>query len=390
MVLNRWWLAAALVLSTVLAALLLSADGEPWQLALGLASIAVFLIAWAFLAKDATDGNRQAIAMTMITIVVAGAGTASLPNFAIFQCLAFPLVWVVARSVRNAIIANVAVALAVGIGFMISRPLDSVEMIEITFTVLLSLAFSIVFGLWITRIATLSEERQELLDELQSTQAELEAVSRDAGVTSERERLAREIHDTIAQELTGMVMLAQRARLEPDAAARAAQLTQLEETAREALTETRALIADGAPASLDAGLVAALERLTARFSQETGITVTLTADDTGLDRTTEVVVLRCTQEALSNVRKHSGATAATVTLERGALTVTDDGHGFDPDAATNGYGLTGMRDRLALVGGRLELASGASGTTVRISLAQEPVPAPLPQVQGAKSRREDS
>ena len=370
MVLNRWWLAAALVLSTVLAALLLSADGEPWQLALGLASIAVFLIAWAFLAKDATDGNRQAIAMTVITIVVAGAGTASLPNFAIFQCLAFPLVWVVARTVRNAIIANVAVALAVGVGFMISRPLDSVEMIEIALTVLLSLSFSIVFGLWITRIATLSEERQELLDELQSTQAELEAVSRDAGVTSERERLAREIHDTIAQELTGMVMLAQRARLEPDAAARAAQLTQLEETAREALTETRALIADGAPASLDAGLVAALERLTARFSQETGIAVTLAADDTDLDRTTEVVVLRCTQEALSNVRKHSGATAATVTLERGTLTVTDDGHGFDPDAPTNGYGLSGMRDRLALVGGSLEVASGASGTTLTISLAK--------------------
>jgi signal transduction histidine kinase len=370
MVLNRWWLAAALVLSAVLAALLLSADREPWRLGLGLASIATFLIAWAFLARDARDGNPPAMAMTVITIVVAGAGTASLPNFAIFQCLAFPLVWVLARSTRNAIIANVLVALAVGAGFLSSRPLDSVELIEIVLTVLLGLAFSIVFGLWITHIATLSDERQDLLDKLRATQAELEAVSRDAGVTSERERLAREIHDTIAQELTGMVMLAQRARQETDAAARAAQLTQLEETAREALTETRALIADGSPSSLEAGLVAALERLTTRFSNDTGIAVTLAADEIGLDRATEVVVLRCSQEALSNVRKHSGATAATVRLEGGSLTVADNGHGFDPQASTTGYGLSGMRDRLALVGGRLEVASGASGTTVKVSLAQ--------------------
>ena len=382
MVLNRWWLAAALVLSTGLVALLLFADLEPWRLALGLASVATFLIAWAFLAKDAQDGNPPAIAMTVITILVAGAGTASLANFAIFQCLAFPLVWVAARSTRNAIIANVAVALAVGIGFMISRPLDAIELTEIAFTVLLSLTFSIVLGLWITHIATLSEERQELLDRLQATQAELETVSRDAGITSERERLAREIHDTIAQDLTGMVMLAQRARQETDAAARAVQLEQLEDTAREALTETRTLVADGSPASLDAGLVAALDRLTRRFSQETGIEVTLSADDTGLDRATEVVVLRCAQESLSNVRKHSGATAATVTLNHGSLTVTDNGHGFDPAAPGGGYGLSGMRDRLALAGGSVELASGASGTTVTISLAQPPA------VDATPSRRE--
>ncbi|MEX1078135.1 MAG: sensor histidine kinase [Homoserinimonas sp.] len=370
MTLNRWWFAAALVLVTVLAALLLSADREPWRLALGLASLAVFLIAWVFLAKDAEAGNRQATALTVITIIVAGAGTASLPNFAVFQCLAFPLVWVLARSIRNAIVANIAIALAVGTGFLISRPLDSIELVEIALTVLLTLAFSIVFGLWITHIATLSDERRELLDQLQATQTELEAVSRDAGATFERERLAREIHDTIAQDLTGMVMLAQRARQETDATARDTQLTQLEQTAREALTETRALVAGGAPASLDAGLLPALERLTARFSQETGIAISLTADVGALDRSAEVVVLRCTQEALSNVRKHAGATATTIRLGDGALTITDNGQGFDPEASTTGYGLSGMRDRLALVGGSLAVASGASGTTLTVSLAR--------------------
>src|SRR5690606_31207172 len=142
-------------------------------------------------------------------------------------------------------LANIMLALVVGVGFLFSRPLDSIELVEIGFTVLLTLTFSIAFGLWITHIATLSDERQLLLNRLQSAQAALEAASRDAGVTSERERLAREIHDTIAQDLTGMVMLAQRARQETDATARAAQLAQLEQTAREALTETRALVADG-------------------------------------------------------------------------------------------------------------------------------------------------
>jgi signal transduction histidine kinase len=376
MVLNRWWLAAALVLSTVLAALLLSASLQPWRIALGLTAIAAFLVAWALLARDATDGNRRALALTVVTVVVAGAGTAALPNFAIFQCLAFPLVWVLARSVRNAIIANIVLALVVGVGFLFSRPLDSIELVEIGFTVLLTLTFSIAFGLWITHIATLSDERQLLLNRLQSAQAALEAASRDAGVTSERERLAREIHDTIAQDLTGMVMLAQRARQETDATARAAQLAQLEQTAREALTETRALVADGSPASLDAGLVPALERLTARFAHETGIEITLTAEESELDRPTEVVVLRCTQEALSNVRKHSGASTATVNLTHGTLEISDNGRGFDSAAPTNGaapingYGLSGMRDRLALVGGSLDVLSGASGTTLTISLAK--------------------
>src|SRR5690606_19337239 len=137
-------------------------------------------------------------------------------------------------------------------------------------------------------------------------------------------------------------------------------------------------------AALDAGLVSALERLVSRFQQETGIPVTLDADGAGLDRPAEVVVLRCTQEALSNVRKHSGTTTARVTLSRGTLAVSDTGRGFDPTAPTNGFGLSGMRDRLALIGGSLNVASGASGTTLTITLPlAELVEAPLPRAQGA-------
>jgi signal transduction histidine kinase len=370
MMFNRWWHAAALLLTAVLAGVLLMSELEPWLLGLGLGALAVFLLAWAVLTPTADEGNRPAVALTLIVIVVAGVGTAAQPSFATIQCLAFPLVWVLAADVRRALVANVAVALSVGVGFLFSRGTEPTDLVETGLTVLVSLLLSLALGFWITSIVDHSLERQALVDELRAAQDQLASVSRDAGVTFERERLAREIHDTIAQDLTGMVMLAQRARNETDAAARATQLEQLEATAREALTDTRALVADGSPASLDAGLVPALERLTARFSKETGIDVSLAANDSGLDRSTEVVVLRCTQEALSNVRKHSHASTATVTLAGDALTITDNGHGFDARANTDGYGLSGMRDRLALVGGNLEVASGASGTTLTISLAR--------------------
>ncbi|MHA6669958.1 sensor histidine kinase [Homoserinimonas sp. A447] len=370
MTFNRWWHAAALFLSVVLAGVLLMSELAPWRLALGLGALAAFLLAWAVLTPAAEDGNRPAVALTVIAIITAGVGTAAQPSFATIQCLAFPLVWVLAADVRRALVANVSLALSVGVGFLFSRGTGPTDLVETALTVLVSLLISLALGFWITSIVDHSLERQALVDELRAAQEQLAAVSRDAGATSERERLAREIHDTIAQDLTGMVMLAQRARQETDATARATQLTQLEETAREALTETRALVADGAPASLDAGLVAALERLTARFAQETGIAVSLTTGDDGLDRAMEVVVLRCTQESLSNVRKHSGATTATVTLDGGTLTISDNGHGFDPDAPPTGYGLSGMRDRLALVGGSLAVMSGASGTTLTIGLAR--------------------
>ena len=120
-------------------------------------------------------------------------------------------------------------------------------------------------GLWITRIAEVGAERARLLDELQAAQGELAAMHRDAGVTDERARLAREIHDTIAQSLTGLVMVAQRGGQPPRAASRASQrhpcasdIELIEQMAREALTEARGLVASLTPVGADAGLADAL------------------------------------------------------------------------------------------------------------------------------------
>ena len=231
-------------------------------------------------------------------------------------------------------------------------------------------------GTWITRIATLSDERRELVEKLTAAQDELALLHRDAGVTDERARLAREIHDTIAQSLTGLVMLGQRARRELAGGGVQEETLELIETgARDALVETRSLVAASAPVELGGGLIDALDRLVGRFARETGIDlgggVAVLTEMRGLSRDDEVALLRCAQEGLANVRKHSGATRVSVAVgvdaDATVLRVTDDGRGFDPERVEAGFGLRGLRERLALVGGELRVggadAGGSPGTT---------------------------
>jgi signal transduction histidine kinase len=243
----------------------------------------------------------------------------------------------------------------------------------------ISFVFAIVMGVWISRIAELGNERKRLLDELTAAQAQLEVLHRDAGATAERERLARELHDTIAQSLTGQVLLAQRARRERAAGSLSDEtLELLEEASRESLAETRSLVAASARVELPGGgLVEALTRFAARFQRESGIAVVVTAEldpavENALGRDAEVVLLRCAQEGLANVRKHAGARAVRVVLSTAdgvaTVAVIDDGHGFDPSAAASGFGLSGLRDRLGLVGGELAVDGTAGATTLTARL----------------------
>jgi len=310
-------------------------------------------------------------------IIGSGVLVACSPNLAFVQAIAFPLLWVVIERTRVAVAANVALALVVSAGFVVSVGTGSDNLSQTGLIQSISLVGSLALGLWISRIADLSNERLRLLDELTATQAELAAANHDTGVVSERERLAREIHDTIAQSLTGIVMMSQRAQRELGAgqlAPLADQLQLLEESARDALVETRSLVAASAPVDLGGGIASALERLAERFRRESGIAISVSAEvSVELDRDTEVVLLRCAQEALANVRKHSHATTATVRLVTELLTatlsVTDDGSGFDSNAAETGFGLPGMRDRLALVNGALAVSSvPGGGTSLSVSL----------------------
>jgi signal transduction histidine kinase len=188
----------------------------------------------------------------------------------------------------------------------------------------------------------------------------------------ERRRLARELHDETGQALTS-ILLGLKALEErmADPASRAAA-EELRELVVSTLQDVRRLAVELRPSALDDfGLVAALERLTASFAEQTGISVdfqTALADER-LPEEVETALYRIVQESLTNVIKHARARRVSILLARkdGAVkaVVEDDGQGFYPAEPTGGSGLVGMRERLALLGGRLEVESAPDrGTTV--------------------------
>jgi signal transduction histidine kinase len=226
---------------------------------------------------------------------------------------------------------------------------------------------SALFGTWATRTVRQSEERAALIRELDASRAEVARLSHDAGVLAERQRLAGEIHDTIAQGLSSVVMLIQAAQAEP--ARSSAHLALALDTARDNLGEARALVAALTPPPLSgASLPSALARVaslaTAGFS--------VSGEPRPLPTAVEVVLLRSAQEALANARRHASASSVAVRLSYAdtvTLTVTDDGVGFDAADSRYGYGLSGMRSRVEQVAGTLSLTSApGAGTTVRVEV----------------------
>ncbi|MCL4821344.1 MAG: PAS domain-containing protein [Vicinamibacteria bacterium] len=196
----------------------------------------------------------------------------------------------------------------------------------------------------------------------------------------ERRRLGRELHDDLVQRLAGLAMLAwSRSR-----SAESRDAGSFEEVARELESLSRdvqALSRDLHPAALDAlGLAEALRAECATFARRTGFAIDFHCRGPEQRPALEVALAayRIAQEALRNVLNHSGANAATVTLEFGIgdlrLEVADAGRGFDPAAMVGGpgVGLGSMAERARLAGGELAIDSGAGGTRVRVRLPLEP------------------
>jgi signal transduction histidine kinase len=342
-------------------------------------------------ADDATGAapgppRPRAVLFLAIAIPAASVAVAVLPSLAVVQCVLCPLVWLLLPRTRDAIVGNLLLTGAIAGGFLLGIGTTPAALTTAAISQGLSLAGSVALGLWITRIERLSQERLDLLDGLRAAQAQVAELGREAGAARERARLSADLHDTVAQDLTGLVMLAQRGRRELRAgepAAAAATLGLVEDGARDALTQTRAIVAATAPVELADGVAAALARLGARFARETGVPVAVRSDAGGgaPDRAAEVVLLRCAQEGLANVRRHAGASAVELVLVRDGddlvLTIRDDGRGFDPARASAGYGLDGMRRRLDAGGGRLDVGSGPGGTSLTARIpAHSPDPRP--------------
>ena len=194
----------------------------------------------------------------------------------------------------------------------------------------------------------------------------------------ERRRLARELHDETGQALTSMILGLKSLEEQVEGESAMVAIGELRELVVATLQDVRQLAVELRPKALDDfGLVPALERLTSAFSDQTGITVDFQAPKSSdrLHGDVETALYRTVQESLTNVVKHARAHSVSVLVSQRngkvSAVVEDDGIGFEPDSVREGgFGLVGMRERLALVGGRLRIESRAdgSGTTIAVEV----------------------
>jgi signal transduction histidine kinase len=296
-------------------------------------------------------------------------------NFAVFMqvFLFLPTRWSVPISISLAVLAAVD-----GVR---RAPEDT---FGIVLTSVITLGFALFLNLWIDAIINQSEERQRLIEELETTRKDLAEAEREAGVLQERSRLAQEIHDTLAQGFVSIVTQLEAAdrRLAPDEAPVRQQLDRARATAREGLSESRRLVRALRPELLEgASLPEALGRLAARWSEASGTPARLsvTGAPGPLPVPVEVTLLRAAQESLQNVQKHAQAGSVDLTLscmeDLVVLDVHDDGAGFGSNGARRdgaGFGLRAMRERVEQLGGRLLIESRkGEGTTIMVELPAE-------------------
>lgn len=249
-----------------------------------------------------------------------------------------------------------------------------------------SIVFTIISIYFFNAITRQSQERKRLIEELMATRAALAEQERQAGIVEERQRLAREIHDTLAQGFTSIVMHLEAAEphIPAEASALRRHVEQARATARDSLNDARRLVWALRPEQLEQGgsLADALARVAWRWSEDTGIAAYTNVEGTPvpLPPDVEVTLFRITQEALANVRKHAQASRVDITLsyldDEVLLDVQDDGVGFDRATVSaasrsvdGGFGLTGMRERLRLLGGSLMIESApGEGTSITVVL----------------------
>ncbi|WP_399096696.1 sensor histidine kinase [Streptomyces sp. BBFR2] len=238
-----------------------------------------------------------------------------------------------------------------------------------------------------------SEQRRRIVEELTATRGELAAAEHAAGVLAERERLAREIHDTLAQGLSSIQLLLRAAERALPARPESAlgHVVHARATAVDNLAEARRFVRELTPPDLETGsLPAALERLCATTARA-GLAVHCQVSGTPAELPVphEAALLRIAQSALANTVRHAGARRAELTLSymdtEVALDVVDDGAGFDPaalppagtaTAGGTGFGLAAMRARARALHGALAVESApGEGTAVAVTLPLPPAPA---------------
>jgi signal transduction histidine kinase len=381
-----------LLVSTVVA-LFATGRQHTWaRFELGLPAVAATAVWWAVVTArirpDASTGWR----LTVFAVHTALAGFlvwVSLP-YGIFAYTGFLLAYGLGSRWRTA--GFVATALVVSAAMAGGYPSGNAGQ-TVTYLVVAGVLVALTFNsASITnRVLEQNQERGRMISELAEANRRLETSmaenaelhaqlvtqAREAGIVEERQRLAGEIHDTLAQGLTGIIAqleAAEHTRHHADTWPR--HVAQARALARANLTEARRSVRALRPEQLEqASLPEAIGTLARSWSQgsmiDAGLQTTGTVLRAGPD--TEAAVFRAAQEALSNVAKHAQAAKVQITLtylgDTLLLDVADDGTGFDASAATGGYGLAGMQQRLSRVGGTLTVESSpGSGTILNASV----------------------
>jgi len=258
--------------------------------------------------------------------------------------------------------------------------------LSLTGAIVLALVFvtATLLALMLDGISRQSRERLQVIAELEQTRADLVTAERQAGALAERERLAGEIRDAMAQAFASIVMqLEALEQTQPELAPQARRhLNNARNAARENLGEAQRLVRALRPRALDGvALLDALRQVAARWAAESGVAAAFAVsghpEPLGADH--DLLLLGAAQEGLSNVRKHAAASKATLTLtyfaDRCVLHVHDDGRGFASDAPvavdpmSGGVGIAGLRARAAALGASVVVDSTpGKGTTLSISV----------------------
>ncbi len=241
-----------------------------------------------------------------------------------------------------------------------------------------------VVPLVVAYLATRQRRQHEALEAAHGQLQRQAALAEELAASRERNRLARDLHDTLAHSLAGLVveLEAVGTLFELDPAATQVELRKAQALARAGLDEARAAIRDLRESpTQDLGLGPALRRLVDDFGRRTGMETraefSVSGPDPALPPKTADALYRIAQEALSNVERHARASLVTLRVESTragiALTISDDGAGFEPDNPTDGhFGLLGMHERAEMIGAKLHVESGAgTGTRIRVKLDLE-------------------
>ncbi|MFC8830987.1 sensor histidine kinase [Streptomyces sp. NPDC057137] len=396
----RWGPYALLALSTVISAFGANTVGMTRTQRYTAAALVVLAVAlqlwWGRIGHDQPMRGREPTAAGRlyyaVRTVVAFVLTWLNPFFAVYAVLGYfdsghllPK-----RAVRAGLLVYAAIMSGSQSGGL--PPANTLQWVLFGGLLLLNGSLTSVFAHLARREAEIAAERATTITELEQANARLEQAlgenaglhaqllvqAREAGVADERRRLAAEIHDTIAQGLTGIIAQLQVVTATADPELAREHLTRAAALARHSLGEARRSVRNLGPAALDHDTLAeALRKAVADWGERTGVDArfTVTGTEEPLHDEVAATLLRIAQEALANTAKHAAARRAGVTLsymgDEITLDVRDDGRGFDPlvlrpRSGSNGFGLDGMRARAERIAGTVTVESekGGGGTAV--------------------------